>query len=251
MSKRVLLLSLVLAAAVLAPQWRDKHRPPLGAFTATQIEAIYEAGDPVVTLTRTTTLAVRSDGSFAELFPFRDPSGAVKPLFRRAITDVSARRYLFVEPFSESVSTFPQSPWATAEFAKKYRGTCNGPKAGEVLGYDVLVVESTVQPTEAEKVVTRSWLAPQLYCLPLREELQFFFDGRFSQRTVKSVVSLTEGEPPAWIFEVPANYRERSPSAAMAEAARRYPNEECCKNAGTDDYSAQDDAYFFAQKQNW
>jgi len=45
------------------------------------------------------------------------------------------------------------------------------------------------------------------------------------QHSVDSFVSVTEAEPDSLLFEIPTGYAERSPSAAMAEAFRRFPKE--------------------------
>jgi hypothetical protein len=62
-------------------------------------------------------------------------------------------------------------------------------------------------------------------------------------------VTVKEGEPEAWIFDVPATYIERPPSAAMAEAARRFPGVKgiACQSC---DQSKKDEAYYHAQKHN-
>jgi len=219
--------------------WQVRSTTPADSFTATQVEAIYEGEDPIVALTRTTTVAVRGDGSYAALGHFTDPSGGVKTWVTRGITDLTAREFVSIDPFSESVSTYPMSPQQAAHESRMVQSTCSGESAGTVLGFDVLLKEATVnEPGQrVDRIVTTSWLAPKLHCFPLRSESVFYAKGLVTQRTIKTVLSVRVGEPPGWVFERPSNYVERAPSEARREAERRYPNHECCKHAsaGTDD----------------
>ncbi len=219
---------------------------PIPAFTATEVEIIYEGHDTVLALTLTPkTIAVRGDGSFAYLYHHRAPFPNVWTLARRDVTDVSEKMFFQVDPFSESVSSYRLSKSVAAYSAKTYRGTCEGQSAGEILGYEVVLTERTVPQNNPllERIVTRRWLAPRLFCFPLRTEMLVFADGKMTQRTIKSVTYLVEGEPASWIFSFPTNYTERSPSAAALEAQRRFPNDECCKH-GAEGLEMQDEAYY-------
>jgi hypothetical protein len=217
---------------VLLAKRQEKPTPPADSFTATQIEAFYEGEDPIVVLTRTSTVAIRSDGSYAQMSHFTDPSGSVRTWVRRGITDIAAREFVSVDPFSESVSTYPMTPPDAAQESKRFNGTCDGEPGGKMLGFEVLVNHSTVaEPKQIiDRVVRSYWLAPELRCFPLRSEIFLYSKGMLTQRTIKTVTSVKVGEPPSWVFERPPNYVERAPSEANREAERRYPNHDCCKN---------------------
>ena len=236
--KRIVIAILIVSAGgVLWAKWQETPAPHADSFTATELEAIYEAEDPVVAMTRTSTIAVRSDGSYAQLRHFTDPNGGVRTWAVRGITDLAAREFIAVDPFSESISTYPMTEQYAAEETKKFSSPCVGGSAGKLLGFDVLLnqnIENRPQQPDhihIDKVVRSYWLAPQLRCFALNSETLLYANGKLTQRTVKTITSLKLGEPPSWLFKRPAGYVERAPSEARHEAERRYPNHDCCRNA--------------------
>ena len=206
--------------------------PQVKALTATRTEAIFAADAPLPSLVQTRTIAVRSDGSIAVLLHLEDPAGSGRVVYRKKVTDVTAERHVVVEPLGESRVTYPLTAAAAVARAVKPSSSCGGDAAptGKVLGYDAVVAEKTQPLRGSEEVKTKTWMAPGLDCFPLREEIYFFTEGKMTQRTVESVVNVVPGEPEAWIFQIPESYVERTPSEAMAEAARRHPERPGCTN---------------------
>jgi hypothetical protein len=171
----------------------------------------------------------------------------------KKITDVPGKRRVAVDPWSESVTSYPQREEGIRFHAAKVVSDCGGKAAGELLGYPVTLVESVFSSQEVglegPEVRQLAWHANQLNCFPLRKEIRLFDGGKEIARTVETVVSVTEGQPDPSHFQIPAGYVERSPSEAMAEAARRYPKImeiQCgpCQN------TRLDEAYFHHQREH-
>jgi hypothetical protein len=128
------------------------------------------------------------------------------------INDFDKERQVFLEPLTKSVMTmsYPQREQLSLLHGS-WEETC--PKATDdntkisddgtvLLGYHVLhlVTRSTPDWT------TERWMAPELECFSLRE-----LNSRGGARNELVVTSLTEGEPPMELFQIPADYVERSP----------------------------------------
>lgn len=237
MIRQVFLVACALAVLVLIVQlagpWRvfepstapsvNAQRPPR-AFTATRSDAIFRAGESVPFRSKFETIAVRSDGSRVEMEHLKDPSGTGKILFMKKIIDVPRTRWVVVDPLSASVLTYPLREEGARFHAVKPLAECEGQPAGKLLNYDISMGDTTRELPRVGEAKIRAWLAPALNCFPLRREIRILIEGEEKQVTVESVVALIEGEPEAWLFEVPAGYVERTPSEALAEAKRRYPN---------------------------
>ena len=92
-----------------------------------------------------------------------------------------------------------------------------------MLGYQVRKVVKDSLSTSDRKVRFEAWLAPALNCDPLKTvNWGARNDGPFFMLEEIVVTSVTPGDPDAALFEIPANYVERSPGEVQAEYARRY-----------------------------
>lgn len=241
-------LLLATFAIVAAQTWPQESR--VTPFTASYSEMIFKSGDPVPSLISFKTVAVRQDGSYAVLWHLEDPSDKARTVYRKKIVDVTAKKRVVVEPFGESVTTYPLSPKAADSLAIKPSLQCgaNTSPAGKLLGFEVVLTEETEALPGIGEMKIKSWMAPGLGCFPMRQEVCVYSQGSETQKTVKSVTNLVLAEPEAWVFDVPSTYVERTPSQAMAEAARRYPNLASCRScpAGS---SVLDEAYFSHRRQ--
>lgn len=263
MMKRLLQICfVVLLALAFAFSWNKVSRARAAArqaqtpaqifpFTALVVNASFEPGSSIATQTEVRTFAVRSDGSTVELFHRPDPSGTGRTLYIRKIIDVQGKRKVVVDPFSESTTTYPLQDKAVAFHAAKPISACGGLQDGAQLGYPVARIEETLGPEDTgpmiDKIAVRAWLPLKLNCIPIRRESVFFKGGKELQHNLDSFVSVSEGEPDPSLFEVPTNYVERAPSAAMAEAFRRFPNDRSF-DCGTCDQSQKDAAYSHARQ---
>src|SRR5882672_5874797 len=77
------------------------------------------------------------------------------------------------------------------------------------------------RPTGALGRFKEGWVAPSLGCYALKRSYDVSESGQKGGRTTSEVVSITFGDPPAELFEVPANYTERKPSELMALRVQR------------------------------
>ena len=166
------------------------------------------------------TVARRSNGTHMVSFSVDSPThekGAVVEIF-----DFVKLTYAFLEPFTESVSTYRhtaqdlrgldgEKPGCTSDELALAKASGS---AAYMLGY--LVVPITTAESESGGGGTK-WVAPALDCYPLKETQ--IFRGSHNEITVTGVA---EGEPPANLFTVPSNYIERPPSQVDAEYWTKY-----------------------------
>jgi hypothetical protein len=241
--KRFVVLVSVITFAVIAALGVAQVFPrPVRTFTATVSEEHYTPGSTVPWFTFTDTVAVRKDGSHVTARHLTNPADG-KTVYRLSITDIPARRSVVVDPLSESLSTRPMQQKTVDRVEVKATSGCPGQPAGRLLGFNVNLDEThTADDTVKQDV--RSWISPELDCFPLRKETHFVAEGK-EDFTVRSVSLLTQGDPPAWLFAIPNNYIERSPTDMFAEQARRFPQHFSPPHPST---HVLDEAYNAAQK---
>jgi hypothetical protein len=235
------------SVASIHGQVEAKIRP----FTATVFATTFVPGNLIPADTEARIFAVRGDGSTAELFERSNVTGDGKVVYIKKILDVPGKEHVVVDPFSESVTTYPLLPQAVAGLAAKAIQTCGGTPDGEMLGYSLMRTDESHGQEETgpnlDEVQHHLWLASNLNCIPIRREDILFKDGKELQRTLSSFTHVAEGEPDPSLFEVPQNYVERPPSAVMAEASRRHPKA-AALNCGTCSQASKDEVYIHAQK---
>jgi|GEM_PF-3461780 len=66
------------------------------------------------------------------------------------------------------------------------------------------------------------WMAPDLGCELVRQDLTFFAEGKQTGTSEKRLVSYSRGEPDPKLFEVPENFEEVSPREAYLRYQRLY-----------------------------
>ena len=120
---------------------------------------------------------------------------------------------------AKTVTTFYHSPadlYKNAQANQACPAEANSPSATKttLLGHPTVVFKRLFSG-DAEDVNA----ALDLDCYPLYT-LQTFASGSINKI---EVTSITGGEPPEALFDVPAGYREVSPSKANAEYAQKYP----------------------------
>lgn len=217
----------IVGGQIVLSQGSDQSRP----FTATIVESTFLPGEETPRVARMKTIAVRSDGSWVEAVQ-TEASGEVQGiLLRRKITDVANRKRVVVDPLTESITTYPLSHAAAQAFAIKSLHSCeaNGTRLGtdRILGFDVDIVEVQKRydsPAVSNTRRMKSWVAPELDCFPLRREIEMDVASKPTKKAIEAVTNISMGEPDRGLFEIPSNYKERSPSEVLAEAGRRFPN---------------------------
>lgn len=206
-------------AAVLLFQAENQSNAPK-PFIAFQIERSFSEADldhrnPIVT---PWMLARRSDGSEVSSFMTTEPDG--RQVETREVTDIRRGMYFMMNISAKTVTTFHQTPtdlYQSVQGSQSCPAEANDPSFTRttLLGHPVVVFRREDMPDVTEEVTA----ALDLDCYPLRK-VQTFASGSVNETEVTSIAA---GEPPDALFEVPAGYREVSPSQANAEYAQKYP----------------------------
>lgn len=159
------------------------------------------------------TIAQSGDGSRTREFTI---SGRWSPNGREGtsvdIWNIAKRRYINVEPFTQSISTFPMSDERISDLLRSAHAcedirpllASGNLPSKTMLGYRVFEIVKR----EQDPITSTSWVAPDLNCFPLKKT-EVYPGGYKNDWTV---VKLVEGEPPASMFTPPAGYMERSPA---------------------------------------
>jgi hypothetical protein len=201
------------------------------AFTAEYVVTTHNATN--VELQNALTLyAQKADGSFVML---QKTVGPGIPNGLRRILNMQTKRMVTVDPETMSLSTyvyadpdleFYRHPSATCEQHKNFTRD-PGPQP-KVFGFEVIRFSGTLPASEN---MAERWLAPDLNCFALREEMTMMPDRSKHRRVTKSV---NLGEPDPALFEIPVTgYTERSPSEVLTLARKKQGVPPSAKSAHT------------------
>lgn len=169
-------------------------------------------------LATTEILGVRADGSNSKARLIPSLVGTSHP-YNLKITDTANGVHIVVDQVTKSKTTY-----ATRNIVDQYRinpiNSCPGSPGETILGYRTLLEEQSVAfPTGASRN-RRVWRAPELSCLILREESGSANATSKGGKTILAATRVVLADPEPWMFEVPADYSERSPAEVLGEAAR-------------------------------
>lgn len=221
-------VSFVSARRTSPVQASANANPRIAAFTGAYTAISYKGAErTTVTFIQNKGIAVRSDGSSVDMF-YRSGTGKTVTTMR-IVTDLPNRQKVNVDPFSESITTYPLTASQVAHLSTP-PSRCPGEAAGTVLGYQVMKAVNKIPEPAAAKlafdtVETAKWTAPALNCLILKQETSQLKQGQVVGEQVIAYTDIREGEPNADLFAMPDTYVERAPSQAMAEGARRHPDD--------------------------
>jgi hypothetical protein len=225
-------ISIAIAAFFLVTQTRlgvkvVHAEPALTEFTATIRTQQYSSASQLM-LTDVIAVAVKGDGSRAEKRIIRNGN----PLEVRTVIDTAAAKKTVIDVLTESKTTYRLTDKEVIAYRHKPSSCTPGNQQAEtstLLGYAVVKVvtnETAGQPS-VRKV---QWRAPALNCFPLKTEAQeVMADGSLGSSSIEEVTNLSLGTPERSIFEIPANYQERSPSSVM-ERARELKGQARCED---------------------
>ncbi len=203
-------------------------------FTAMVVERQYDGSGRQIVLEEIVS-AVRSDGSQVRMFHRQLPDGSwFQPKW---VLLVPAGVRISVDPATESIVTYhlPSRPAAPSSTC----GVSPDAPRSSWLGYAVVVDDVRVKPPEM--LSDKHWLAPNLGCFPLRDEISYApGPAGAATKMVREAVFVIPGDPSPSLFEIPASYRERSPSELAAEFARRFPGHQAWRSGSS---SVLDQAY--------
>ena len=192
---------------------RSRKGSPLIPFTAQLVEKHFRSAmDTAPIAAEHISFARRSDGSEANYRTLKSPDGKQFGQLG-GIIDLGRAVSISIEPFTRSATTMDERLDVL-----KYRLEANGcpadvDKLGEhakMLGYEVVKIHECDHP-HCDTEFVDTWVAPELGCFALAET-----DATRGAPNVKTVISVTKGEPSPAMFVVPSDYVERSPSQLSA-----------------------------------
>ncbi len=217
-------LTLVVSAlTVITVRLRAQQTPPSKKpFTAIVLKKLFDKNRNQFG-TEMTLTAIRGDGSQVDIMQLLQN----KVIGTKVIIDVASKQRISVDPITESRTTYHYSDKWFLRFATP--PPCSeGPDAehSTVLGRQVFKITQNMDPsksstTDEDSTVVEQWVAPELDCFPLRSTISQVIDGVLIPQQVREVISLIPGEPDPSLFQIPANYVERSPMEVSAEFERR------------------------------
>ena len=168
-----------------------------------------------------TIFARKADGSWVEITATGSPAGKMGEL--RTFWDVASGKEVTLEPATKSAMTYfltPEEMRAKIGDSESCPPEVENPTAQHerILGYDALkATEGDPGPHGSEQFV-EAWVVRELGCYALRRS-EVWTDGPHNQIETTRV---SEIQPPAWMFEVPPGYVERSPSQLSNEWAAKF-----------------------------
>jgi hypothetical protein len=158
------------------------------------------------------TLAIRSDGAFVKSNSTLDSHGH----FPLAKGVTLADRYVLVDPVTESTTTY-----GPVKSLVKPTNNCGGNSGENILGYRTELTTREENIKDGTRITVRESQAPALNCIPLRQEIVVEPGEGGNFRVVRAAEVVTEGEPSAELFTIPASYQERSPATLIAEHGKK------------------------------
>lgn len=197
---------------------RGQSAPVVHPATITYSRLFYGADSSTPRVTLTEILGVRADGSNSRARLVPAPDGS--QLYNLKITDIPSGRHVIVDQISQSKTTYPAEN-IVSQYSVRPVNSCPGNASDAILSYPTLVSEQVLAEPGGSSRTIRIWRAPDLNCLPLREE-QSMTDSSAGKVLVMLLTAsrVVQGEPPSWMFDIPTGFVERSPSEMLSESAR-------------------------------
>lgn len=227
---RIGIIIALLAASFGAAYWITEafvlrgQQAGIRPFTATISTALYHGDSIQPLITRYTTVAFRSDGSEVTVRHVQAPDG--NPYDERVILDLTSAQRVSVDPMTQSRTTYPMGPKELAHY-KNLRVNCAsspGAATSAILGYAVVKTARSAPAASGKVFSTENWLAPALGCFSLSQVTVWTnaATGAATDRKVRKVLTIVEGDPSAALFTIPSDYVERSPGEVLALFASKY-----------------------------
>lgn len=221
-SLAVLVATVVLSVLIGRAVYSQQNKPRPVPLTAVVRESFARSPETGFTKLEYKIVAVRGDGSSAEVRDVQSPDG--KMYTQQMIVDLQAGERRLYDGLTGSRTTY-RIPAETLQRMRTARKVCTGVNDAALLGVQVLKeVSHPAQGKEStEQVTVTAFRAPEWDCLALKEVRETERNGGPRWTTnLREVLSVAPGEPEAKWFEIPANAIERSPSEVLAEYERRY-----------------------------
>jgi len=202
---------------------RAQSQPAIHPVAITYNRLIYSPSFPSKPLvSMTEILGVRADGSTSMARLVQSPSSEATS-YNLKIADTLSGDYTLVDQIAHAKTTYPKAGIAN-QYLVRAASSCPGSPSQVISNYATYVEDKQVSTPESSKLPAirlRSWRAPALNCLPLREEhWRAVESGKESLTMVLSASLVVVGEPAGWMFAIPADYVEKSPSELLSESVR-------------------------------
>jgi len=223
------LLTFVVAAAAFAlarPFAARAHAQQVSRtpFTAFMVENQYPAGQLQPDRTEHYLRAVKSDGTEVTIWMRQSPRQEwMQP---KVILDLPNGTRISVDPFTESLTTYPLSKDTVAFYQSWPKSECTDQRKLERsnwLGYDVRKVHKDLAGPPGTRSSLELLEAVALGCFALQENWTLGSKEAVEPKIIRQAQFVTMGEPDQALFGVPTSYVERPPSQVFAEYLRRYP----------------------------
>jgi len=198
----------------------DASRTP---FTAVMVNKAYGAQGEIGH-TQIKRIAVRSDGSMAELRDLvnGERSGVA------VVRNVSTQRRTAIDPITESVTTYQMSQGelqALTGLGEPDCGAAEPVRRRIIMGQEAYFVgrRKSLRQNDGSDVNLQidQWRVPALRCFVIQESAYQLLDKKVISRVDQEIISLTLGEPGEDLFRIPATFRERRPSEVFDEFRRK------------------------------
>lgn len=216
--KRHVVIPMLLATAVAG---LAAPAPPV-AITVEYVENDFAPNGQVLS-TASHVFARSADGSFVITSKGLAVSSSA---MTRRVLDIKSKRTVTVDPNTMSLTTYPHTD-ADVELYRNPPISCiqhpdfvlDKNAQEKIYGFDVVRYSGLIPGSENR---TERWIAPQLNCIVMRENVTLPGGGKHTKKHTKEIKTLSIGEPDPSFFEIPtAGYTERSPSEVLALARQK------------------------------
>jgi hypothetical protein len=199
-------------------------------FTATILESRYRA-DGTKRYEETITYAVRGDGSSVRAVRREVVKGAAFEI--KEIINAARKARIIVDQATESTTSYKLSGQELVP------PSCPIPANAEtdtVLGYRVFkVTQKRTAPPDLSGT-RETWIAPDLDCFAMKAvSTRIHAAGTAAPRNTRLVTDVRPGEPAPALFNVPAEYAERSPEQRTMILMNRFPALQIPADSAADD----------------
>jgi len=170
--------------------------------------------------TRSKIIAVRGDGSQMESVGLTTPEGV--SFDNRVVYDVSEMREVAMQNVSKS-KTSKELSASALNILQNNRIGCDSKDSprSSYRGYEIVKnIRNLPKGADGSELIAESWLAPALNCMELQRNTSRVTNGHAVVLSRISAQVIAVGEPDSALFQVPADYVERSQADTIRETER-------------------------------
>lgn len=201
----------------------EAQNSSLQPFTATMKEVRFDAAG-TERATEIYTYAMRSDGSSVKVVNREFPDGKRYPM--RLVMDLSGKKRISIDPSTQSTTTYVLSAFILKKTGSDFH-SCMGGKLTprpKIAGFETAYRNITYGKDPEIKNLGEEWVAPALNCFPLKQVIYRHGEKTGPHNEIEAI-TVVLGEPDSALFQIPADYAERSPRQVMEIYAKKFPAE--------------------------